>query len=445
MIVVGLLTGLVVGAAVVYAWWQKSSRDQALLVQGLQKDVVVANEAAQRAELAHEEFRQRVEEDRQRTFDGLEAQFTTISQKVLDTTVTRFEQNQASVTKAREETLTAKIDGKFDPLKTMLSAYEENLKNFDEAHRDALAAVQQKADQLLQTQIENQKATTKLNQILGRSDTRGRWGEVQLANVLQASNLTEGLDFRLQQSKAGSTGERHIPDCIINLPNQGHVVVDAKFPFDKFEQSISTTDLDEANKLRGEHAQALRQHVKALTSKSYWETLPFTPRFTVCFIPSDAALTAAFDADPQLFEYANQQSVLIAGPTNLLSLLWSASMVLREYQQNQNTEKILVEASKLPDLIRNVASPIQKMGKALEQAGKEFNGLVASVESRLIPASRRIQELGTARSAQPIADIPMITEGIRQLDEAKWDVDPSSDDLARQSEIIDIDENGQFE
>jgi DNA recombination protein RmuC len=223
------------------------------------------------------------------------------------------------------------------------------------------------------------------------------------------------------------------------LPNETHVFIDAKFPFDAFEQSITATEPDEVLRYRKEHATKLRGHVRTLASKSYWANEAGAPKYTVCFVPSDAALSAAFDADPSLYDFAVQQSVLIAGPTNLMALLWSAHLVLREHERLANVEKILEEASKLPDRISKVATFIAAMGGSLEKAVDNYNQMVASVEGRLIPVALRMQKLGVGVTTKEMPTLDGSTAGPRSLNAAKWDIDPTATYFDR-ADVLDLEE-----
>jgi DNA recombination protein RmuC len=431
-LIIGLLLGAGLGAFIARRGATPASSDAAVLRAQLD----AALEAKEKAEADVTAIRQRADEERRELMNVLDARFVATSQEVLDTVVRRYQEHQDEVAAARDTSLQSRLD----PLKEMLGKYEAKLQTYDEEHRKALQDVRTRADELLSWQVAAANATTRLNQLLGRSDARGRWGEVQLANVLQASDLTEGIDFDLQSSGTADGGQRQRPDCILHLPNDTHIVIDAKFPFDAFEASLAAATPEEAAPYRADHAKALRSHVKALSGKNYWERLPYTPRFTVCFVPSDAALSAAFDADPSLYDYATQLGVLIAGPTNLLALLWSAKMVLQEHRQLVNAEEILKTASRLPDLIRNVVDPIAKMGKALSTATDHYNQLVSSVETRLVPAARKVQRLGVGTNAKEMPELSTVDKAPTPLAYERWGVDPANHDLALSSEVWDVDE-----
>jgi DNA recombination protein RmuC len=206
------------------------------------------------------------------------------------------------------------------------------------------------------------------------------------------------------------------------MPNNASIAIDAKFPFDAFEAALATDDAEQRRLKYAEHAAALRSHVKTLKDRSYWELIASAPEFVVCFVPSDFAITAAFDADPQLHAYAAKERVLIVGPTNLLSLLWSVAMVLSQYDATLNAKEIFKIAESMVDRIRLVAEPIVKMGKSLDDTVDSYNKMVKSVESRLIPAARSMRGMGGAQRAKALPELDSVNESVGQLNEEKWGV-----------------------
>ena len=161
----------------------------------------------------------------------------------------------------------------------------------------------------------------------------------------------------------------------------------------------------------------------------------------VCFVPSDEAVSVALDADPELLGYAANERVLIAGPTNLLSLLWSVAMVVRRQQFAHNAEEILKGAQDVFDRISKVAEPVVAMGKALNSQIEAYNQMVASFESRLIVSARNMKSLGAASHAKDLPVLRPVERLTSSIDESKWGVEPPPQlDLGFAADVVDLDD-----
>ena len=330
--------------------------------------------------------------DHSTALDQLGQTFKNLSTDVLHETVVRFNASQADVVKLRDE----KLDSTLKPLEDLLGEYKKNLAEFNLQNAGALSDVKSKAAELLEAQQKTQHETRRLNQLLGRSSQRGAWGEIQLANVMNASGLRQSIDYELQVSASSEEG-RLRPDCVVNLPNGVRLAVDAKFPFAAFEASLDEEDADTRRELQAKHARDLRGHVKALKDKSYWEVVAPAPEYVVCFIPSDVALSVALEADPDLLGFAAGERVVIVGPTNLLSLLWSVGFIVRQHQIAVNAEQIYDTANQLFDRIRLIAEPVGRMGKSIHWCATTTQ---CSVQSRVDSFP---QQTGCDHSAGPNA------------------------------------------
>ena len=428
---ISAVVGLALGAAVTWVYMVKRSQSFREDVLRAEADLKVRdsqlNEASERLE------RQRVDHETAMTKMG--DTFKVLSAETLEETVRRFSQSQEETQNLRE----SKLDSTLEPLEVLLGEYKQNLADFNTLNAGALSDVKSKAAELLEAQQQTQYETRRLNQLLGRSSQRGAWGEIQLANVMSASQLRQGIDYELQVSATNDEGRSLRPDCVVNLPNGIRLAVDAKFPYDAFERSLDEEDPEARRELQAKHARDLRSHVKTLREKSYWEAVSPAPEFVVCFIPSDFAMSAALDADPELLAFSASERVVIVGPTNLLSLLWSVGFIVRQQQIAVNAEQIADIANKLFDRIRKVAEPVGKMGKSLDTVVREYNSMLSSIEGRLIPAAKSLRSFGGAQRAKDLPELASVDRLSSQLNEAKWGIDDDNALPEGTSEILELD------
>jgi len=424
--------GVVVGGVVAWALAQRRAGDHREALATLRADLAVRESelTAARSDVV------RAREEHAAALGNMEVVFENLSNRVLQQTVVQFNQSQDVAMKERETTL----DRTLKPLADLLDEYKRNLAEFDKQHVGALGEVKSRAEELLNEQRKSQAETRRLNQLLGRSDQRGRWGEVQLANVLEASGLRQNIDYQLQVSSTNDAGRAQRPDCVVNMPNGSRVAIDAKFPFDAFEAALASENPEERKALELKHAKDLRAHVKTLRDKAYWESITPAPEFVACFVPSDVAVSVAFDADPTLLPDAANQRVLIVGPTNLLSLLWSVVMVVRQQELAVNAEAIYKVAETIFERIRRVAEPVARMGKALDSQVKEYNAMVTSFETRLIVSARSLQNLGGAGRAKTLPELGHVDRLTARLDDVKWGVDEANPLPEGAGELLELEE-----
>jgi DNA recombination protein RmuC len=422
--------GLILGT--VATWALSLKRSQAVRDSATQARADLAVRDSQ-LDAAHETLA-RERADHESSLANMELTFESMSNRVLAQTVEQFNQSQERVLKERD----SKLDLTLKPLETLLDEYKKNLADFNKEHAGALYDVKTRAGELLAAQQKTHDETRRLNQLLGRGDQRGHWGEVQLENVMEASGLRRNIDYDLQVTGVNDTGRSLRPDCVVKMPNNASIAIDAKFPFDAFEAAQGLENPEQRRAKYLEHAAALRSHVKTLKEKSYWEVITPAPEFVVCFVPSDFAITAAFDADAELHSYAAKERVLIVGPTNLLSLLWSVAMVLRQHDATLNAEEILKIAETMVERIRLVAEPIVKMGRSLDDTIDSYNKMVKSVEARLIPVARSMRGMGGAQRAKPVPELGSLHEPISRLNEDRWGVGPENELPEGASEILDL-------
>ena len=220
---------------------------------------------------------------------------------------------------------------------------------------------------------------------------RGRWGELQLRRVVELADLVAHVDFEEQ-----ATSNEGRPDMIVYLPTRGILPVDSKTPMQAYLEALEDNDGAHREAKLKEHATAVRGRIRELSQKRYWEQFDRAPEVVVMFVPNDACLSAAFEKDGDLLEYAMQQRVLPTTPVTLLALLKTVAYGWQQHKMAENAREIAEQGRELHDRLGKFVEHFQRAGSGLENAVKAYNDAVGSLESRLFPAARRLKDMGVA-------------------------------------------------
>lgn len=170
---------------------------------------------------------------------------------------------------------------------------------------------------------------------------RGELGEQALIETVRALGLREGLHFSLQTAVAGAGSVR--PDLLLTVGGGRRVPVDAKATLACWAEAMETDDPNErADALRA-HARHIRARARELAGKGYerWADGVYG---TVMFVPSDAAVTAALDADPTLLRWLLDQRVFLCGPTSFAVIASAALFAATESALSEDVERIRATA-----------------------------------------------------------------------------------------------------
>lgn len=247
------------------------------------------------------------------------------------------------------------------------------------------------------------RATASLAGSLRSSTVRGTWGEVQLRRVLEAAGLLAQCDFTEQVSATNRRDEVVRPDVVVALPGDRHLVIDAKAPMTAFlDAQREDLDPDERGSLLREHAASLRGHVGTLAGKDYWSAFPSTPEMVICFLPGDAMLAAALDADPGLHEWALDRRVALVGPAALMALLRTVALTWQQDSLSRHATELLRVGRELHGRLASLGSHTSKLGRSLTSSVEAYNAMVGALESRVLVSARRLSDLGTGEESLPV-------------------------------------------
>jgi DNA recombination protein RmuC len=343
--------------------------------------------------------------------------FAAQSQNVMDRIVIQLSEISGRQGEERDRTLRATVG----PVADLLQRFEHHVNEVEKDRKEAYGGITSQVESLRRSQEQLTVETKNLVTALRRPQTRGRWGELQLRKVVEMAGMAEHCDFDEQLTVRSGDDPLQRPDLVVHLPDGAEVVVDSKVPLSAYLDAIEASDDETRTRELRTHASQVRAHVQKLSSKEYWKQFERSPDFVVCFVPGDALLSAAFEADPTLTEFALSNHVLLTGPTALIALLQTVSYGWRQERLARHTAEIQRLAEQLYDRLGKFAGHLAKMRSSLDRTVHSYNDAVSSLERRLLPTARKLRAIGVGETdgdldlPEPITTLP-VTVGAPELE-----------------------------
>ena len=276
------------------------------------------------------------------------------------------------------------------PLRESLEKVDGQFRVLDRAR----GALVEQLSTLAKGQEGLRRETGNLVTALRAPHVRGRWGEVQLRRVVEATGMVEHCDFVLQATTRDAEGSLLRPDLVVRLPGGKQVVVDAKVPLAAYLDAWETEDEALRAGRLADHARQVREHVTKLAAKAYWRQFDPAPDFVVMFLPDETFLRAAQEQDSAIGEYAWGSNVIPASPTNLFALLRTIAAIWQQETIAESAREVHALGQELYERLATLGGHFAAVGRSLRTAVGHYNKTVASLETRVLVTGRKLADHG---------------------------------------------------
>jgi DNA recombination protein RmuC len=322
---------------------------------------------------------------------------------------------QATFLKRAEDRFAESEKSSAERLRTLLAPVGERLKSYEEQvstlEKQRVDAFGQLAG-LIQSMRDGQEAVRVEAARLGNSlrnapKARGRWGEQQLKNVLEQCGLAEHTDFVTEHSIETDEG-RLRPDAIVRIPGNKLLVIDAKVSLNAYQEAFEAQDDLVRDAAMAQHVSSMRNHVQQLGAKSYQSQFEDAPDYVVMFVPGEHFVAAALEKDPELWDFAFRNRVLLATPTNLVAIARTVAQVWRQDGLAREAREIGRMGGELYDRLAVAAEHLKRVGSGLGSAVDNYNKFVGSFERNVLSAGRRLRDKHIEIGKREIEDVPLV-------------------------------------
>ncbi|MCP4002307.1 MAG: DNA recombination protein RmuC [Gammaproteobacteria bacterium] len=304
-----------------------------------------------------------------------------------------FDKHQTQATANLKEREQA-VEHLVKPIKEALEKTTQQISEIEKTRKEAYGGISEQLKSMAQSHETLRSETSKLVSALRRPQVRGQWGEMTLRRLAELAGMVNHCDFSEQVHTTDEDNRGYRPDMIVRLPEKGQLVVDVKTPLDAYLDATEASDEASRKEALKRHATNVNARIKELSSKAYIEQFEKSPEFVILFVPGDQFLTAALDEKPTLLEDALAQKVLLATPTSLIALLKVVAYGWMQLNLADNAEEIKKLAIQMQDRLGTFTGHLTTVGARLNASVTSYNKAVASLETRVLPTTRKIRELG---------------------------------------------------
>jgi DNA recombination protein RmuC len=339
---------------------QKHEKETLLLQEQLQTQHHKQIESQTRLQVEREQFNEKIREFHEHK-NQLKTEFHYFVQSA-------FEEKSQTFSTQNQHYLQELLS----PLREQLGTFKQKVEEvYEKDSRDRISLyqeIQALKDLNYQMSREAFNLTTALK---GDSRFQGAWGEFVLEKILERSGLREGEEYEVQKNFSTEEGKRYRPDVLIRLPKGRDIIIDAKVSLKAYEQyQCAETETERKNALK-EHIHSIRQHLQNLSAKNYETLSPLRSLdFVLMFVPIEAALFIALEAENQLFYSALELRIMLVTPSTLMMTLRIIQNLWNSEQQSQHIETIARHAASLYERFAGFTETLEEVGKHLDRAKK---------------------------------------------------------------------------
>ena len=348
--------------------------------------------------------------------EHLLAQFKAAGGEVLSKAQDEFLKAAAERFGHAEQSNKAAVKSLLEPVHQRLKSYEEQVANLEAKRVDSFGQLTGLIENMRAGQEAIRQEAARLgNSLTNAPKARGRWGERALQNVLEQCGLTEHTDFVTEHSVNTEDG-RLRPDAIIRIPGRKSLIIDAKVSLNAYQNAFEANDEAVRKAALDQHARSMRNHVQTLGTKAYQSQFDEAPDYVVMFVPGEHFVAAALEHDPELWDFAFRNKVLLATPTNLVAIARTVAEVWRQDTIAREAVEIGKAGAELYDRIAVACDHLKRVGSGLESAVSNYNKFASSFERNVVSSAKRLREKGIAIGKREVEEPALVESQPRYAD-----------------------------
>ena len=245
-----------------------------------------------------------------------------------------------------------------------------------------------------------------LKRVLTNVKTRGTFGEVQLAALLEQMLSPEQYEANVKTKQKGT----EFVEFAVKLPGKDdgldcvYLPIDAKFPKDAYEQYLDAYEsgnVDQINATSRQLEQIVKKMARDIRDK-YIEP-PYTTDFGIMFLPFENIYAEVIRRTALVEQLQREHRVIVTGPTTLGAILNSLQMGFRTLAIEKRSSEVWTVLAAVKTEFGKFGGMLEKVQKNLESAGSHLEEVLGKRTKAIERKLKTIQELPTDQSANILA------------------------------------------
>lgn len=300
------------------------------------------------------------------------------------------------------------IEQILSPLQEKIKTFEKKVEDTNKESIERQSALREQIINLSKLNEKMSKDAVNLTKALkGDSKKQGDWGEFQLEMLLEKAGLQKDIHYSTQGGYRDEDDNLKKPDCIINLPDNKHLIIDSKVSLTAYEKYFSAdNELEESIGLKN-HIVSIRNHFKELGNKKYSELYGInSPDYVLMFVPIEPSLMLALQKEKNLYLDALDKNVVLVSTSTLLATLTTVASIWKQEDQKKNVIEIARQAGALYDKFEGLIQDLLKVGNQINASQISYKSAMNKLSEgrgNLIGKVENLKKLG-AKTQKSLPD-----------------------------------------
>lgn len=230
---------------------------------------------------------------------------------------------------------------------------------------------------------------TTLRDVLANKQSRGAFGQARMESIVK-DGMPNGA-YAFQHTL--SSGKR--PDCVIFLPDQRPLCIDAKFPLEAVT-ALHDARSDDEKKYAAQRLRAdVMKHVSDIAEK--YLVAGETQDTALMFVPSESVYAEIHDGFDDIIQKAYRARVVLVSPSLLMLAIQVMQQILKDARMRDAADQIRTEVLNLGDDLTRLRDRVMKLQTHFGQANEDVRQILISAD-KIEKRASRIEELDFSKS-----------------------------------------------